>query len=946
MDIGEKQTNLLVKIGGVDVLNELVDNWYAKMAEEGLTIDPSLLDSIIELQKSTLENLLSGQDEDVGSTGLHTVHTTNGVNFSENEQKKATKLFRECVTSMGVAKAVEKEICAVCKATSWLNMENGGHSNFGNITVQMLKICKQNWKEYIAACGDEHVAGRLIMEGLYAFGAAYRSLHKLPPRTFSFRFVNQVDRFVRMAAPENEGMLRTELFQLSVKHVDFLTEKQFAEWSEVTLDSMIETIQAATDDTWGSTHQESWRVVLAWLNTVLWEQMCQNEPRVRRCIASWNIIADQHMNTQNDTDEAEETENALMAENTVGDEAAAKAKNIAAAARAAAKKKASNVDYLSETIMASRQVYIIVGQSFYFNATTMGVPIGEKAKRDIETVSELFGTFIGILLKFMCDPDAREEQSYLLSLRHLKYIELSDTEMIPALRPAFIVTLRSLLPRDWNKQYEESWAWLWDQTSAMFMGHCKSAWHARERIDNTMEVLRKLDIDGLCLKFSQRWINVEEITGFFDKPLGFQKIILLKLIGVVSTIYHEPGPAAEEIRGVGIRHVKYKVPEHLLPLLSNTVFQTFSVELPGFWNEDIEGAWRAPVGYFQKTMARAMRLGMNEVCRCCVAKDLEDLKAVLRMAPRGERNMWILETRAIGSTLSPFYWMLHENRTVLFSYMLEELYTIRADQENYYCGNDELFATHPGFVENLAIFLPGLFPVFFDHLVWISRNNENRMRRVNYYLKNVYGDPHQKRFFDPHNTPMATLLRLAKVDVFGTPVAQCLIRLKWESFGEWMYIEGILPYVAIFVLFMAGQVFTRHPNTHMPYTETSHIFCQVCMGIQFAIHLFLFFGTQCTTIWRERATNLVSNIDLVVTTIAVPSFFTRFSDVTRFVLNLGMIIGFITDEHMVHEFGDWIVDFDTTREVHSWGISVAVTLFTSASCTICSRWATAPCGSS
>jgi len=371
------------------------------------------------------------------------------------------------------------------------------------------------------------------------------------------------------------------------------------------------------------------------------------------------------------------------------------------------------------------------------------------------------------------------------------------------------------------------------------------------------------------------------------------------------------------------------VPEHLLPLLANTVFQTFSVELPGFWNEDVEGAWRMPVGYFQKTMARAMRLGMNEVCRCCVAKDLEDLKAVLRVAPRGERNMWILETRAIGSTLSPFYWMLHENRTVIFSYMLEELFTIRADQENYYCGNDELFATHPGFVDNLSVFLPDLFPSFFDHLVWISRNNENRMRRVNYYLKNVYGDPHQKRFFDPHNTPMSTLLRLAKVDVFGTPVAQCLIRLKWEAFGEWMYIEGVLPYIAVFFLFMMGQVFTRHPYTHLPFTEEIEVFCQVCMALQFAINLFLFAGAQLPTIYREWNSDQTTTVDLICLQIPVPNFFTRFSDVTRFVLNIGMIIGFITDEHMVKEFGDWLVDYDVTREVHSWGISVAVILFTS-----------------
>ena len=67
-----------------------------------------------------------------------------------------------------------------------------------------------------------------------------------------------------------------------------------------------------------------------------------------------------------------------------------------------------------------------------------------------------------------------------------------------------------------------------------------------------------MDIDDLCLKFSTRWINVDEIEGFFDKPLGFQKIILLKILQIVSSICHDPGTASTEIRGVGIRHIKYR----------------------------------------------------------------------------------------------------------------------------------------------------------------------------------------------------------------------------------------------------------------------------------------------------------------------------------------------------------------------------------------------------
>ena len=197
----KEKGNLLQRLGGVQVLSDMVDDWYQRMQDAGLHIDATLLDSIIELQKSTLENLLSGaDDEDLSATTLHSVHTANGVTFSENEQKKVTKLFQECIHGLGVPVAVEKEICALCKAISWLNLDTGEHSKFGNITVNVIKICKQNGKEYVAAVGDEHVAGGLIMEGLYGFGPAYRALHKLPPRTFSFRFVSQVDRLVRMAA--------------------------------------------------------------------------------------------------------------------------------------------------------------------------------------------------------------------------------------------------------------------------------------------------------------------------------------------------------------------------------------------------------------------------------------------------------------------------------------------------------------------------------------------------------------------------------------------------------------------------------------------------------------------------------------------------------------------------------------------------------------------------
>jgi len=922
-----RKKTLLSEIGGFRALSQLIDQWYQKLYDENIRIDDALMESIIELQKATLENVLLNcpvdetngeiQNKNKGNEDIHTVHRQNAVHLTEDQMHHATDLFREVVKNLKLKPNLEQKLKDVICPSGWIRLGDPAFNEDTplKLSASNVKLMQTNLTAFVKQAGNENIAGNMLTEAIWGLGDI-RKFFKMPARVFSFRFFSQLQRLIKLAG--NHEQLQKELFIIGSRHVGYVTNRVAREWMELLLEGVMRLIAGTIDDVWTYNSKLAWQKFLGYCGCIVYVHMNESAENVRLVIKSWNMMAKQTSSAEekNGKKKSKKEKGSKEGENgdaTEGDE------NQAAGAT---------------QVIRSKEVRVTFGQSFFFNVEVMGVKLSERHTREKDELAFMFGDFISKLILNICEIEQIEEEIYMLSLRHLTYLLPGDLTHIPVFTGAIIVTLRSLLPRDWNKEYEHAWNWVWERTVVMFKLACENASHSQDKIDLTMSTLDKHDMDDLCLKFCNKWINADEVNGYFDKPSGIFKFILLRILYLVSTIYHNPEEISKEVRALGLRHVKYSPPEALLPLMTNAILHTLGTELQGFWNEEIEGAWRNPFMYVQKTIARAMRTGTNLVTQCCKSNNLDEMQNVLISAPRGERAMWILETRAIGSTLSPFYWVMYEAKVALLLFMIRDLTAIRADREAYYCGIEELFTTHPGVIANLAIFVPDSLPVLLDGLLWVSRAYSDNTRRINYYVKHLFGNPGLPRFFDAYKTPIASLCDLHKVVVFGHPVVQFLVDTKWAMYGRALYIRAIVPYVVCMVMFVLGNaICVRADHSLIPEHKTAGLFFKY---LTFIVATPMFVGVQCRRIYNEYRRNQVLHYRWGPIHIAIPYMLTKAFNITKFLLMFCVIIAFFSDPTLsdYHDsiFHREVLDKlagnpENTHKLHAWMVAFASILF-------------------
>ena len=156
---------------------------------------------------------------------------------------------------------------------------------------------------------------------------------------------------------------------------------------------------------------------------------------------------------------------------------------------------------------------------------------------------------------------------------------------------AFIVTLRSLLPRDWNRAHEEAWVWLWN-ICEKYMTDCLDDGRISKRvIDETVVRIKTINMNVFFDKYVTRLFSNDEVAGFFAKPKGLFRYIVSKAMGLLTALHHTPKSTCAEIRALGMRHVKYSPPDHLFPLVGLALIYTMSAMLEGFWTEQVEFGW-------------------------------------------------------------------------------------------------------------------------------------------------------------------------------------------------------------------------------------------------------------------------------------------------------------------------------------------------------------------
>jgi len=871
--------SLFARLGGESAISAVVDEFSSVLQQDERVnrfFSNTDMNALAHHQKQFITYAFGGAAEYAGKP-LREGHA--GLGITEDDFRAVVDDLSKVLQSMGVPSDLIEEVQEVVETVKPDVLGEGKKSMQTTVIYDLepenCELVKKHLQWVVDAVGSLEEVGQTIYDAIFNAAGEGKKLFVSPKKATAFRFISQVQRYVQGC--DDVSYLDDELYNMGMRHIAYVTPAQCKEYMPVFINTIITIVQGVLDEEWDEFGMESWQKLLNYIGGMLIRNLSEFAGKVHLIRKSWRVI------TSIDT--------SVTGKSTSVDEDGEKEKTKA-------KGESSNF-----------------GESLYFNLGVMSPEISALFKRSKEQLAPMFGDGFGSLTVLISDPQLLNEELYILGIRHLKYG--TTPEYFPVFGQAVMVTLRSMLPRDWNWAHEDAWGWLWETCSTYLSNTIQQGHINKHLIDETMDRIAGADIGSLGAICHQKLFSLsEDVQNYFYKPNSMVAYILEKVLYILSTLSHEPVSIAHEIRALGMRHIKYNIPPIYFPLFGKALVFTFGSTLEGYWTDDIEGAWTSVFDFVCRCMTRAVNEGSNLVTKAMVNNNVEEMVDVLKQAPRGIRDIWLLEVNVSGEILSPLYWALYDGKSNMAEFMLKDLLAIRADRETYYCGTQNLFLTHPGLIKNLALLSPNLLPVLFDGLMWRSRVTDNGYKRVNYFIRHCYGDPTAKRYLDPYHTPLAELGRLHYAELFIHPVVQFIVDLKWSCFVRSMFIQGQFFFFVVLVLFMVGYVGFDFEGEENSTRWDGAFYTRIVLAV---FNILILTMRQIPRLIQEVQRDQVSTVRFGNLRVSLPISLTSPLNVSRLCVNVLLVISFATQREIVGS----AISNSSADTVQSWATSLA-----------------------
>jgi len=346
----------------------------------------------------------------------------------------------------------------------------------------------------------------------------------------------------------------------------------------------------------------------------------------------------------------------------------------------------------------------------------------------------------------------------------------------------------------WSSAESTAWDWFW--------GHIETSmrWTIEAYEAGVAETVRKdwkaiqsshTDEEFGTIFFSEIKAVAPDFLRLFVRPKKLQYSTFIDQMDMFVGFSTGPEAFYDQIKSLAIRHIKYGVTAQMVKHYGTVIKNVLKRSLGDQYNEESQKAWDYVWTGVSRCVADCLSVGSNLVTVALVAGEVEELERALSLAPRGQRADWITRVQIHDSVVSPLYWAVRDGKLDMARVMIKDLLALRADREAYYFGYDQLWAVHPDIVAVLCKICPDLLEDLFDGMMWHSAVVEEGDKvRVNYYLRELYGDP--EVFPDTWGTPFGVLALKGPTSVFVHPLVSKVLDIKWRRFGmKWfLVLEG------------------------------------------------------------------------------------------------------------------------------------------------------------
>jgi len=433
---------------------------------------------------------------------------------------------------------------------------------------------------------------------------------------------------------------------------------------------------------------------------------------------------------------------------------------------------------------------------------------GGESRNDAEVIGTQFWEMLTVILDLLWEPERQNEQLILMTTRFYKCG--IRTEHLTSIGQAIETTCRKVLDQTWSQEYKEAWGWFWHLVSCSMTRtfNVLEQKHAEIVLRSWSNCKAKMDTIDLGESIFKELASVAPyLVHLFKRPKRIQAAQFVSAVDLLTSFLEDPDTFFVELRQLTIRHIKYGVKADYAKAFGTAILRGVKNAIgKEEWTAETQAAWEMLWDRVCNCLTRCLNAGTNLVIVSLVNGDLEKAKEAMDCAPRGERFDTLTRVDVNGEVLSPLYWAIRDGMRDIALFLLEDLLTIRADRHSYYYGREKLFETHPDIVEVLCKD-PGaeeLMDTLFNGLMWHSDQVNQGKLRVNYYIKELYGDPEK----DPNAwlSALATLSLHGPPTLFDHPVCVKLLQCKWNAFGQIMFFGIQSFYCVITILYYAAFV--------------------------------------------------------------------------------------------------------------------------------------------
>jgi len=430
---------------------------------------------------------------------------------------------------------------------------------------------------------------------------------------------------------------------------------------------------------------------------------------------------------------------------------------------------------------------------------------------DAEAIGNQFWEMLTETLDLLWEPEQQNEKLVIMTTN---FFNCGIREAhLPTIGSAIESTSEKVMGAEWNDKYKAAWQWFWGIISKAMSRTLKvcEGEHGAVLRDSWAQCKAKKTTEELGdAIFKELARLAPHVVHLFKKPKRIQASQFVNATDMLISFADDPEKFFQDLRPLTIRHIKYGVKGEFSKAFGGAILNSVEKTLAPDFSAKTKHSWVMLWNRASAVVTRALNCSTNLVIVSLANQDVSKMEEAMACTPRGDRNDTCCRVDVNGEVLSPLYWAIRDGMRDIALFLIEDLLTIRADRDTYYYGREKLFETHPDIVQVLCLD-PGaveLLDTLFNGLIWHANIVQNGKLRVNYYIKELYGNPETEP--NAWESALAVLSIHGPPEIFEHPVCIRLLQTKWQSFGLYLFVGTQFIYFLLIVGYFIAFVAEGH----------------------------------------------------------------------------------------------------------------------------------------